>query len=158
MAFTNVAELLKVVPEIEPADHQAAGIDGVSINLGLVHQVLFLLHFGSLTGDSVLTVNSGATEGTKTTAETFRYRLAGQDTGTDGADNYGAWATSASLTLTAATYDHRVLEIEVNSDEFTPGQPWVTLAIDATATALFVSAVAVCKPRFASGGGAPTVM
>ena len=156
--FTNLAELLKVVNLIEPADHQAAGIDGDSINLGLIHQALIVITFGALTADSILTVNTGATEGTKTTAETFRYRLAGADLGTDGSDNFGAWATSAALTLTAATYDHRIVEVEVNSDEFTAAQPWLTINIDATATALFVGAVAVCRSRFASGGGAPTVL
>ena len=158
MTFTNLAELLKVVNLIEPADHQAAGIDGDSINLGLIHQALIIITFGALTADSILTVNTGATEGTKTTAETFRYRLAGADRGTDGSDNFGAWATSAALTLTAATYDHRIVEVEVNSDEFTAAQPWLTINIDGTATALFVGAVAICRPRFASGGGAPTVL
>lgn len=144
--FTNLAELAHVVPLLEAEDH-GAGVDFDSIHLGKIHQALIIIAFGDITGDAVLTINTGATAGTKTTAETFRYRLSSADLKNASADLYGAWSTSASLTLTAATYNDRILQIQVNSDEFTAAQPWLTGALSSAASNIFASVVAVCVPR-----------
>jgi hypothetical protein len=135
------------VPLLEPQDFNA-GVDSDSINLGKIHQALILISFGELTGNAVLTVYTGATAGTKTTAETFRYRRSSAELKTASGDLYDAWATSAALTLTAATYEDFLLMVQVNSDEFTAAQPWLTLEFGSEASELFASAVAVCVPRF----------
>jgi hypothetical protein len=64
---------------------------------------------------------------------------------------------STGLTLTAATYDHRLLVIEMDSDAVTDAQPWVTLSIDSTATVMLAGGVAVGAPRF-SGHTVTTVI
>ena len=132
---------------LKPGDHQA-GVAGDSIHMGRVSMVAFFLQFASLTGDAVLTVKSGATEGTETTAETFRYRLADAAQAAATADQFGDWATSSSLTLTAATYQNKLLIVEIDNDVLTADQPWITMALDATASALNASIVAVGTPRY----------
>ena len=69
--MTNLAQATKIVHVLEPQDHNA-GVDGDSINTSLYNHITFIFLFGELTGDAILTVNSGATAGVKTTAETFR--------------------------------------------------------------------------------------
>lgn len=144
----RLSETYKIVPLIEPEDHQSAGIDGDSFHMGRVHSALIIVQFGELTANSILKVYGGATAGTKTTAITFRYRLADSELKTANGDNYGAWTESAALTLTAASYEDFTLLIEVDSDEMPADKPWLTLEIDSTASELLVSAVAVCRPRF----------
>ena len=144
-AFANI-------PVIKPGDHQA-GIAGDSINMGRLRRVVFHIMFGSLTGDAVLTITSGATAGTATTAETFGYMLGAQAQGTDGADTFGTRATSSSLTLTAASYQNRLLVCEIDASSLTTGQPWVTLAFSAAADALNAAVTAYGFPRYASAAG-----
>ena len=47
------------------------------------------------------------------------------------------------MTLTAATYQDKAWIIEMDTDELTDGQPWVTLEIDNTASQLFVAAFVI---------------
>ena len=142
----RLSENKKIIYALKPGDHQA-GADGDSFNAGKLHSFAFLIQAAVLTGDAVLKVYSGASDGTKTTAETFRYRLADADQGSAAADTFAAWSTSAALTLTAATYDNRLLVVEMDSDELTDGQPWVTLEISAAADAFNASVVAIGEPR-----------
>jgi hypothetical protein len=123
------SEQNKIVHCLEPEDH-AAGVDG---------------------GDAVLTINSGATAGTKTTAETFNYRACATDLKSAGGDLLAAETTSAALTLTAATYEDRFIVVEMDDSEFTAGQPWITPTLSSAASECFASIVAIMsKPRFAS--------
>lgn len=145
----RLTETHGIVYVIKPDDYNAAGIDGDSFNMENVHHATILVQFEDLTGDSVLTVNSGASAGTKTTAETFTYRLASGDHAAANADQWGTAATSAALTLTAATYDQKMLAIEIPGGDYTDGQPWITINISDAATELFVSAVAILQPRYA---------
>ena len=139
---SRLSEELGIVNVFKPADNEA-GVTGESINLSLYNDVLFILSFGSLTGDAVLTVKSGATDGVETTSETFKYRLADADQGSAGADQFGAYTSSSSLTLTAATYDNRLLLLHMHAMDLTAGQPWITLALSAAASVQFSSAVAL---------------
>ena len=144
----GVRENMGIVYVLKPGDHQA-GATGDSINMGKYRHVAFIIQFATLTGDAVLTVKSGATAAVETTAETMHYRLADADQGADTADTYAAWADSAGLTLTAATYSDRTLIVEMDSNELTADQPWITLAFSAAADALNAAVVAVlCEPRY----------
>lgn len=154
--MTRLSERFKVVNVIKPADNQA-GVTGDSINGGLAAHIMWIVTCGALTGDSILTVKSGASAGTETTSETFRYRLADADQAAAGADGYGDWASSTALTMTAATYDNRVLLVEIDPRVATEGQPWLTLSIDGGASAHNSAVVAVVVPRYA-GHDAPTVI
>lgn len=154
------SERLKIFALTESADVTTAGVDSDSINFGLIHEGCFALNFGNITGDDVLRVFVGATAGTKTTAVAFKYRLASGDTKAAGADSYGAFTdvTATGLTLTAATFDHRCVVVEVDSQAVPDATPWVTLEIAGAATVQNVSIMFVGQPRFASNSGTPTVI
>lgn len=144
----QLQEYRGLVSLIEPKDCEA-GIDSESFNMSGLHRASLALQFGAVTGDAVLTVFVGATTGVKTTALTFRYRLSGADFKATDNDSWGAEASSAALTLAAATYDHRVLLIDLQGVEVDPSKPWVTLELGATASVLLLSAVGILVPRYA---------
>lgn len=157
MRFT---ETYKEVPIIEPSNYGSAGIDSMSVNMGLVHSLCVAFLFGALTGNSILTVYSGATKGAKTTPIAFTYRLATgayKATDADGLGDLLATDGATSLTLTAATFQHKEMVIELQPDQVVispgvQGQPWVTFSIDSTATTMNVSAQGIADPRYATHG------
>ena len=124
--------------------------------MGKLRRVTFIVQFGAITGNPVFTLKSGASDGTQTTSETFRYRLADADQGGAGADNYGDWATSSSLTMTGTTYDNRITVFEIDADELTDGQPWLTGEFS-NVTALNHAVVAIGEPRY-EAHDVPTVI
>lgn len=127
----------------KPADAAGGAVTGESINTAYCSHVTYLIQLGAVTGDSVLTVKSGASDGTQTTAETFYYRLAGADQAATGADVYAAETAATSLTLTAGTYDNRLLIVEVPVEKLTAGQPYLTIATSAVANPFNCSIVAI---------------
>lgn len=139
----RLSEEKGIVFVAKPADYAGGAVTGESLNTEGFSHVTYLLQFGVITGDSVLTVKSGASDGTQTTAETFYYRLAGADQAATGADVYDDETSATTLTLTAATYDNKLLIVEVPVSELTAGQPFLTLALSAVANPLNVSIVAI---------------
>lgn len=148
-----------LVPLIEPADYGSAGIDADSVNMGRLNSLSAVFTFGAITGNSVLKVYSGATAGTKTTALAFDRRLGSGDYKAANADQFGAKTAVAStgLTLTAATFDHRQVAIEIDADLMTDGEEWLTFEISNVASTLFVAAVGVGDTRY-PGNLIPTVL
>lgn len=146
----RISESKVLIPVIEPKDYGSAGIDSDSVNMGALNGLSVAILFGLLTGNSVLTVYAGATAGAKTTAVAFKYRLGAAVFKTTPADQFGdpIAVASAGLTLTAATFQHKQIAIEIDADTVTDGQPWVTLSIDATASVLAVAASGVGTPRY----------
>lgn len=145
----RLAERTKIVHILEPEDHNA-GVDGDSVSLENYSHVTFIIMFGELTDNAILTINSGATAGTKTTAETFNYRACATVLKTAAGDLLAAETTSAALTLTAATYEDCFIVVEMDADEFTEGQQWITPSISSAASEIFASIVAILSnPRFA---------
>jgi len=142
----------KVVPIINTADYNA-GLDGDSINMGKGHRCTFLLMFGAITGDAVLKVWSGATDGTKSSALTFTYAVGGAAVGSASSDVLAADATSAALTLTAATYQNKLLVVEIDGSEFDTAnnEEWLTVEIGAEADAGILHVVAIVEPRYSDG-------
>lgn len=141
-----------VIAVLSSANHQA-GVDGDSFTMKLNHHASIVLLFGAITGDAVLKVYSGATDGTKTTSMAFKHRLSSGDQGNANADKFGTESTvtaSSGLTLTAATYDNRTLVVEIEESMLADGEPWVTLELSSAASALNASALALVTPRFAS--------
>ncbi len=147
----RVSESLLFIPVVEAKDYGSAGIDFDSVHIGRLLSLSFAINFGAITGNSILKVSTGATEGTKTTDIAFKYRFGGGDYKAASADILGdpTAVASTGLTLVAATFDHRLVVIEVDADNVTDGQPWVTLSIDATATVLLVGGMGVGYPRYA---------
>ncbi|MHC4867955.1 MAG: hypothetical protein ACYTEX_28115, partial [Planctomycetota bacterium] len=62
MSGRRLAEDLKCFPLLSAID-AAAGVSTDSVHLGRGSDLLFLINFGAITGDSILTVASGATAG-----------------------------------------------------------------------------------------------
>lgn len=149
--MSRFSESLMTVPLIEAKDYGSAGIDSDGVNLGLTDAFTAVFTFGAITGNSVLKVYAGATAA-KTTAVAFSYRLGAADYKVALADTLGAATAVAStgLTLTATTYDHRMLIVEIDPDTMPSGKGWVTFEIDSTATVMLVGAVGIAKVRYAS--------
>lgn len=145
----RISENFVAVPLVESKDYGSAGVDADGVNLGKLHSLSAFLVFGALTGNSVLKVYAGATAA-KTTAIAFKYRLGAADFKAALADQFGDAIDVAStgLTLTATTFDHRIVAIEVDADTMPDGKPWLTIEIDSTATAMNVGAVGVGKARY----------
>jgi hypothetical protein len=143
------SERLQPIPLIEAKDYGSVGIDSAAVNLGLLHGLAAVFMFGTLTGNSTLKVYTGATAA-KTTPLAFEYRLGAADFKTPLADQLGEEIAVAStgLTLSALTFDHRMLTIEIDSQAIPEGQPWLTFEIDATATVMNVAAVGISWTRY----------
>ena len=143
----------KLVPVVNTADFNA-GATGDSINMAKAHRVTFVLMFGAITGGAAaLTIKSGATDGVQTTAVTFKYALGSAATGSATSDVLGTAATSSSLALTAATYQNKMLVVEVDAAEMDQanGHDWLTLALDGTADSGALECVAIVEPRYSDG-------
>lgn len=154
----RISEQFVSVPLIEAKDYGSAGVDADGVHMGKLHSLSAFLVFGAITGNSILKVYAGATAA-KTTAIAFSYRLGAADYKVALADQFGDAIAVAStgLTLTAATFDHRQVCVEIDSDTMPEGKPWVTLEIDATATVMLVGAVGIGTPRY-PGHLIPTVI
>lgn len=154
----RISEQFILIPILEALDTQA-GIDGQSVNMGRLHAISFPINFGVVTDDAVLKFYVGATDGAKTTAIAFNTRLSSGDYKAASADLYGAVTAQAAtgLTLTAATYDHRTLLVEFDSQEIAPATPWLTLELSAAASVLLTACVAIGRPRYASNAGTTVV-
>lgn len=146
------------IPILEALDTQA-GIDGQSVNMGLLHSICFPINFGAVTGDAVLKFYVGATDGTKTTAVAFSYRLSSGVYKAASADLLGAETDVAStgLTLTAATYANKTLVIEFDSQAIPNATPWLTLELSAAASVLLTACVAIGHARYQSNTGTTVV-
>lgn len=156
----RLSERLKIVALTESADVTTAGVDTQSVHMGYYHEFAFLLNFGSVTADDALKVYVGAADATKTTAVAFKYRLAAADTKAASSDTQGAFTSVAStgLTLTAATFDHKLVIVEIDAQAIDDATPWVTLEIAGSATTQNISIVGIGTPRFASNAGTPTTV
>lgn len=118
------------------------------------HATIVLLFDATVTGDNILTLECGATDGADTSDATFHYRVGGADIGSANCDVLAADSTSAALTLTEATYEGTMLVLELDADELpTSGETTynqVTVDIDGTATAGNITGVAILsRPRYA---------
>lgn len=147
----NLPERMKITP-VMASDDINNGVDADSLNMSKYHRCTFLCTFGTLNGDAVLTVNSGATDGAKTSALTFRYALGSADIGQANCDVLGATASAASLTLTAATYSDRLLciEVEAAAMDTANNEEWLTLSLNDAANSGSCDILAVLEPRYSA--------
>lgn len=153
MTAKRITELLGIVSAFEPKDWQAGG-DSESIIVKNYRHVTFIFTFGAITGDAVLKVYSGVTAA-KTTAMLYKYRLSDAEYKVTANDTFGDETTLAvaadGLTLTAATYDHKTLVVEVDVNAITDGHAYVTAELSAAADVLLASAVAILSdPRYSA--------
>jgi hypothetical protein len=114
------------------------------------HATLIFL-FGDNTADNILTIYEGAAVGDLTAALTFPYRLtAGIAKATTNADVLGTETTSAALSIVAATYEDKMIVVEIDPAIMTEGYTWITPKLDGSATEQFIAAVAILVPKYAS--------
>ena len=142
----------KIVPVIKTTDYND-GVDSDSINMGKANRCTFILTFGAITGNAVLTVYSGATDAAKTSALTFTYAIGGAAIGSASCDVLAADTSAATLTLTGTTYANMMLVIQVNASDMDTAnnEEWLTLSISNAASAGVLHAVAIVEPRFCDG-------
>jgi len=145
----RLGEEKKIVPVLNSADY-VAGVSMDSINMKNYHRATFILTFGAITGDAVMTVNSGATDAALTSPLTFNYALGGAAIAAASADVLAANTAVATLTLTAASYASKMLVVEVDASamDIDNAEEWLTVALSAAASAGILHAVAVLEPRY----------
>jgi len=145
----RLAEEKKIVPLLNSAN-TGVGVSMDSINMSAFHRATIIITFGAISGNAVLTVNSGAADGVITTPLTFHHSRGGAAIGSASADVIEADATTASLTLTEATYTTRmlILEVDASAMDIANAEEWLTVAISAAGTSAIVHAVAILEPRY----------
>ena len=147
----RLAENLKVVPVLA-LDTIGSGGDSDSINMARYHHCTFVMTFGTMSGDAVMTINSGATDGANTSALTFNYAIGGAAIGSADADVLAADTAAATLTLTAATYTDKILLVEVDAKamDLANDENWLTMSLSNAGTSGTVDVVAILEPRYSS--------
>lgn len=113
------------------------------------HATVVIMFAGTVTGDNVLTVERATSDAGDSSDATFHYRLGSAVFGAANSDVLAADATASTLTLTAATYQNKMLVLELDGDE-TGGYNWITVDFDGAASVGAVTAIAILsKPRYA---------
>jgi hypothetical protein len=147
----RLAEQFKIVPLLEPQDHQAGALTFDSINLKNYSWCSIIINFGELTGNEVLTIHSGATSGADSADAYFDYAYTGADLKTTGGDIITVKSDGtpvATLTLTDATFEDRLLILEIDPATLTDGYSWITVVTDGSGTEVLLSAVAILTPKY----------
>lgn len=158
MSRISESKFLAVVAESK--DYGSAGVTTCSVNMGGLHSVAFEFNFGAITGNSTLIFYASAARATTTTALPFYTRLGSavfSASGNNSADQWGARTLQAAtgITLTAATYQHKQLVCEFDSDFFQSSpsptvdkQPWLNCVVSSAATVLLMGITLVGNPRY----------
>ncbi|MBE9581185.1 MAG: hypothetical protein IMF18_06160 [Proteobacteria bacterium] len=147
----------KIVPVGNDIDlSSAAANDCDSINMKNYHKATFIVGFQDIgVAACYVALYSGATNGAKTSALTFKYAFGGAAQATANCDVLAAWAESAMLTVAHATYDNYMLVIEIDASKMDTAndEEWLTLSFLDTDTNLTgnVQVHAILEPRYPSG-------
>ena len=149
--MSELMEAYHIIPLGYSADFNG-GWTAESINTKNMHSILFLLSYGAVTGAgaAALTVKSGASDGTQTTAETFLSRYSEAAQAAASGDQWTAWTSQTSLAVATATITTRAQQVFIDCSTLTAGQPWVTLALSSDADSGIIHGFAICVPRYAS--------
>ena len=151
--MSRLSESLAIVPMMEPKDKTAAAYVSDAVDLSLFNSFTIIISLGAITGNTVLTVYQDATAALATaltTAVAFKYRLSAADFKATTADQWGepTAVLSTGLTMTATTFDHRLVAIEIDPDTLTTTQRFVAFNMDATGNPLLVSAIGIGESRY----------
>ena len=139
-----------LVPILSSADI-VSGVTCESIYVGRATHVTYLVMFGpSLSGNAILTIYEGATDGATTSAITFHYTYGGAATASASSDVMEDESTSAALTCTGTTFVSRLLVIEYDMESMTDGYDWLTPVFDSSASAGECTIVAVVDYKYPS--------
>ena len=155
-----IAENYKIVPVGKEIAMDTNTKYSDSINMKGFHKATFVITFNTLAdGNNILTVTSGTTATSYTTALYFNYALGGAAVGTAVAgstascDVLADWTNAATLTLTYGTYTNKMLVVEVDaaSMDIANGYEWLSLVFTYAATSTGnASVIAILEPRYKS--------
>jgi len=150
----RLSESLILIPIFEPKDKTGSAYVSDAVDLGKLDGFTAVLQFGAITADSVLTVYADTTAvlaAALTTAIAFKYRLAAADYKVDLADQLGdpISVAAAGLTLTAATFDHKIIAIEIDPDTLGSTAHWVAFNFSSVGNPLLVAGLGIGRPRYA---------
>lgn len=150
-----ISENCKIVPIAAPIDLNATSpVAADSINMKNYHKATLVFLMGTLAGaSSVLTINSGATNGTCSSALYFNYAWASAAQTASGADVLAAWTNAASVTVTHSSYDNFMLVCEVDAAamDIANGEFWLTaIFTDPGGATGLVNGIAILEPRYGS--------
>ena len=151
--MSRASESLGFVSLFEPVDKTASALVSDAVDLGKFNSFTAYLTFGAITGDSVLTVYSDATAALATaltTAIAFKYRLSAADFKAATADQFGdpISVTSSGLTLTAASFDHRCIAIEIDPDTLGSSGHWVAFNYSSVGNPMLVAGIGIGRLRY----------
>jgi hypothetical protein len=146
--MSRLCEEFKIVPLQQPEDAGAGAETFDSICMKNYSHATLILLFGDNTADNILTIYEGKTDAALTTAITFSYRLTSAIAKAASADILGDETTSAALTITAATYEDKMLVVEIDASELTEDYDWITAKLDGSGTEQFIAAVAILYPKY----------
>ena len=149
----KLGESKKIVPIAHALDlDDAATVDCDSINMKNYHHATLIFTFDTLATESaVLTVNSGASDGTVTSALSFDYAFGSAAIASTSCDVLADWTNAATLTITHGTYDDYLLVIEIDAENMDTAndEEWLTVRFTdpggATGT---VDGIAILEPRY----------
>ncbi len=112
------------------------------------HATVVIQHSAAVTGDNILTVETGATDGADTSDAYFVYRLGSAAPGSTNSDVLSATSSKvATLTLTAATYQGKMLVLEIDAEDLS--YPYVTVDLNGDASVGTICAFAILsEPRY----------
>ncbi len=149
----RLSESLAFVPLFEPKDKGASAYVSDAVNIGLFHSFTAYLSFGAITADSVVTVYGDATAvlaTALTTAIAFKYRLSAADYKVALSDQFGdpIAVAATGLTLTAASFDHRTIAIEIDPDTLVSGALWIAINFSSVGNPLLMSGIGVGNSRY----------
>lgn len=124
-----------------------------SINMALYnHCTIIFIGGADCTTDATLTIYGGTADAGTDAAITFTYRYSAGDIGAASADVLGTAATSASLTVTAASLADRIMVVEIDSEDLNISGTqynYITAVLGAEGTNGEYSAVAILsEPRY----------
>jgi hypothetical protein len=149
----NTLDAVKYVPL--NITQYAGAINSASLNIQNAHHVTLLCQFlADVDGNGRLSITSHtAADGDTTTLTHYTGYVTGADVGAVAADTFAATAVTVDsgqnyVTLTEATFEKRLLVIELPVGAINPDHKWIRVKFSADATAGSCIVIAVVQPRF----------
>ena len=140
MSMNRLYDITHIVHVAQAKDWTTTATALECVNLHNYDGVLFLFSIGNIAGDCTLIMEKcTAADGSGNTAITFHYKI-GCVVLTD--DTLTA-STSASLTISNASDDSKVIAVDVRGDEIGPAYDWIRPYITPAGAATLMSCIAI---------------
>jgi hypothetical protein len=149
----NTVDAVKYVPLNITA--YAGAINSASLNIQNAHHITLLCQFmADVDGNARLSIASHtAADGDTTTLTDYTGYVTGANVGAVAADTFSATAVTVDsgqtyVTLTEATFENRLLVIELDPATINPDHKWIRVKFSADATLGTCVVIAVVQPRY----------